>query len=889
MNRVQEFARLCRNMIPEGIVLLENDGALPLKDGEAVALLGRGQFEYVKSGTGSGGRVNCDYVTNIGDELGKRIKLDEEAREFYRSYIKENPYDVGDGWRGVPSQRQPKLNAEFVKRLLTRNEKAVFIISRSCGEGRDCKEEKGDWYLTEEEEDNLALLSANFNHVVVLINSGNLIDMGWVKRYNIGTVAYIWQGGQEGGSGTVDMLMGDVPPSGRLTDTISTDISFYPAYGCWGNKEKNLHKEDIYVGYRYFETFAKDKVLYPFGYGLSYTEFEQKTLKAVKIGNEICFIVEVKNIGNRAGKEVVQVYYSYPNALLGAPEKQLIAFKKTELIQPGEFQRCEFLINIDDMVAYDDSGVTGFPYSYVLEEGEYKLYVGKNVREAEKIFSFRLDETRLVCKRQQALAPREAFDRLTRKGYEKVPLAMYSMEERMLKNNPASMKITGDKGITLQDVREKKVSLEKFIAQFDEKALMQIVRGEGMSSSKAPVPGTASCFGGTTSVWHKKGVPIITTCDGPSGIRMESGLRATCIPSGTMIACTWNAEALDGMFDKFAEEMIEYGIDVILAPGINIHRHPLCGRNFEYYSEDPLLSGVFATKIAERFEKKGGYCTLKHFVVNSQERNRGEENEIVSERALREIYLKPFEMTVKSGYAKAIMTSYNRINGRSAAGNYDLTTTILRNEWGYRGLVMTDWWTNIDDKDMQSHNGVNLTEMVKAQNDVYMVVNDAVTYKDDMNESIKSGYLSLGELQRCAKNILLFVMETATFKENRATGFNDLAKATELVSANALKKIPYKTCTAEESWMFAGRQVRKICVRTPKDGLYCCEIKYCLKDESFVQKKYGFCIDGHEPDCVVCNGTNGEVGKIRTKVFLRKESTVVFDSEDIVAFNIYKL
>ncbi|MDY2880802.1 MAG: glycoside hydrolase family 3 N-terminal domain-containing protein [Candidatus Borkfalkiaceae bacterium] len=889
MNRIQEFARHCRNVISEGIVMLETDGALPLVDGESVALLGRGQFEYVKSGTGSGGRVNCDYVTNIGDELEKRVKLDEEAREFYRSYIKENPYEIGDGWRGVPSQKQPELSVEFVKRLAARNEKAIFIISRSRGEGGDCTEEKGDWYLSEDEESNLALLSAYMKHVIVLINSGNIIDMSWVKRYRIGTVAYIWQGGQEGGIGTVDTLMGDVPPSGRLTDTIATEISDYPAYDCWGDEVKNVHKEDIYVGYRYFETFAQDKVLYPFGYGLSYTEFEQKTGKAEKIGEEIRLSVEVKNVGKRAGKDVVQVYFSYPNALLGAPERQLIAFQKTRLLQAGESQTCEFVLSIDDMAAYDDSGVTGFPHSYVLEQGEYGVYAGKNVRDAEKAVCFRLGETRIVRKCEQALAPREAFERLTGKGYEPTPLASYSLEERIQNNLPASIGLTGDRGIALQDVRAGKNTLDEFIAQFDEKALMQIVRGEGMCSLKAPVPGTASCFGGTASVWHKKGVPVITTSDGPSGIRMESGLRATCIPSGMLIACTWNPEALNGVFDGFAEEMLDYGIDVILAPGINIHRHPLCGRNFEYFSEDPYLSGVFARKIAERFAKKGGYCTLKHFAVNSQEKNRVTENEVVSERALREIYLRPFEISVRSGYPKAIMTSYNRINGRSAAGNYDLTTTILRKEWGYQGLVMTDWWTWIDDKDMQSQSCGNLTEMVKAQNDVYMVVDDAVTNKDDMAGSFTKGYLTLGELQRCAKNILEFVMSTVTFRENKMTDFSDLSAATELIASYSLEELPFETCAPEDSWMFAGRQVRKLCVRTPEDGLYCGEIEYRIDDEVSVQKRYGFCIDAHEMTTIVCNGTNGAVGKKRTKIYLKKESSIVFDSADISGFSIYKL
>ena len=227
-----------------------------------------------------------------------------------------------------------------------------------------------------------------------------------------------------------------------------------------------------------------------------------------------------------------------------------------------------------------------------------------------------------------------------------------------------------------------------------------------------------------------------------------------------MVASTWNPAIFDGVFDAFAEEAADYGVDVILAPGVNLHRYPLCGRSFEYYSEDPYLAGTFAAKFVERFTKKGIFATIKHFAVNSQETNRCAENEVLSERALREIYLKVFEVAVKSGYVRAIMTSYNRINGISAAGSYDLTTSILREEWGYDGMVMSDWWPQIDNKARTSHDGKNLAEMVKAQNDVYMVVPDATTYEDNLSESLKTGFLTVGELQRCVKNILPFSMNS---------------------------------------------------------------------------------------------------------------------------------
>ena len=893
MTKEQTFVKDCRESIPEGIVLLESDGALPLVGGENVALFGRGQFEYVKSGTGSGGRVNCPYVTNIGDELDKRVNLDKEVLDFFRSYVKENPFDVGDGWCVPASQKQPFLDEEFVKEAAKRNEKAVFVLCRVCGESYDCKLERGNWYLSEAEEQNIALLCKHFKKVVVLINSGNLIDMSWVKTYNVGTVAYVWQGGQEGGAGTVAALMGDIPPSGRLTDTIACSHEKYPSTDCFGAVEKNIHKEDIFVGYRYFETFDKDSVLYPFGYGLNYTRFSTALEKAEKTGDEIRLSVRVKNVGNYRGKEVVQVYYAAPSGALGYPARQLVAFQKTDMLAAGEEQALELCVNVRDLAAYDDGGKSGFAYAWVLEAGEHTLFVGENVRAAKKAYSFTQETTRVVRQCTQALAPRERFERMIEKdgkaAWESAPTAQYDLSERIRENLPQALEITGDKGMTLRDVKVGKATLDEFVAQFDERALMQLVRGEGMSSPKAPMPGTASCFAGVSEVWNDKGVPVVTTCDGPSGVRMESSASATCIPSGTLVASAWSPEAFERVFDGFAEEMIRYDVDVILAPGMNIHRNPLGGRNFEYFSEDPYLTGRYAAKLAEYFTRRGVYCTLKHFAVNSQERNRGAENEVLSERAAREIYLKPFEIAVKGGYVRSIMTSYNRINGVSAAGNYDLTTTILRGEWGYTGFVMTDWWTRIDDPVSNTHAYSNLAAMVKAQNDVYMVTPDATTYADDQKAAYESGYLTLGELQRCVKNLVAFSMQTLAFKKGTKRGFVDLSKATELICKQSLSEVPLTTCTPEECYPFGGQLVHKASVETGEEGFYCAELTYRLDGDALVQYSLKFSLDGREPIVVVCNGTNGELGKTRIKVYLKERSHLLFPEGQVVEFALYKL
>jgi beta-glucosidase len=860
------FAKKCRALIPEGITLLEHDGALPFHDGEKVALFGRGQYEYLKSGSGSGGSVPCAYVTNIIDELKTRVFVDELVDESVRAHIAENPCNQGNGWYVPPYQKSSILEEGFVREAAERNEKAVYVLNRAYGEEFDSKPEKGYWYLTDEEEQNIQVLSKSFKHLIVLINSGNLMDMSWVKKYGVGTVAYVWQGGQEGGVGTVDALMGDVPPSGRLADTIAKNIEDYPCADCFGDGVENIHKEDIYVGYRYFETFAKDKVLYPFGYGLNYTKFEQTVVLSEKVGDKIKLSVRVKNVGEYRGKDVVQVYVSAPQGKLGKPARALIAFQKTAMLVPNEAQMIDLTIDIDSLASYDDSGKSGFAYAWVLEEGEYGIYVGENVRAAKLVFSFDEGRTRVVKQCVQALAPTKKFERMMANGdtvaWEQVPTANYDVRQRIKEKLPKALVITGDKGITLQDVAAGKNTLDEFVAQFDEKALMELVRGEGMSSPKAPLPGTASCIGGTTPAWQEKGVPVVTTCDGPCGIRLGKEFTATCLPTGSFLAATWLPDLMDDVFDEFADEAKAYDLDIILGCGMNIHRTPMCGRNFEYFSEDPYLAGKLAAKESERFTKKDIYCTLKHFAVNSQEHMRYFESEVLSERALREIFLKPFEIAVKSGYVQAIMTSYNRVNGISTGGNYDLTTTILRDDWGYDGFVMTDWWTRIDSSIDGSFEKNNLVDMVKAQNDVYMVIPDAENFADDMPKAYESGYLTLGELQRSAKNLLRFIMKSYSFKIGRKTKIYNLEAANELVFEGSLKKFGdgLEVFVSENAW-------------------YCAELQYTLNIGELEQKTLKIYVDNTVPNSVICHGTNGEVEKIRCRLYFTKHSWLWLDAD----------
>ncbi len=888
--RNYNFVFSCRKAIPEGIVLLENNGSLPLTINEKIAIFGRGQFEYLKSGSGSGGRVNCPYVTNIYDEIKNKVTLDETVTQFYCDFIANNPYDKGDGWKPCFCQKEAVPSEDLVRDAASKSDKAIYIICRNVGESFDYEKVAGNWYLSDEEDATLALLSKHFKNIIVLINSGNIMDMSWVKKYNIGTVVYIWQGGQEGGSGTVDMLMGEAAPSGRLTDTIATSPEDYPCDDCFGDQYENIHKEDIYVGYRYFETFARDKVLYPFGFGLNYTEFNQTVTGVSKSNDIISLSILVENVGNYIGKDVAQVYFSAPQGTLGKPARELIAFKKTKALLPGEIQEINLAINICEMACYDDCGKTGYPFAWVLESGEYSIYVGQNVRDAKQCFVFELDETRPIKQCVQALAPQEEFDRMINQNgeiaFEKSPLMKYDLQERIKSNLPQEIAITGDQGIVLQDVASGKNTLDEFVAQFDAKALTEMVRGEGFASPKATYQGTASCFAGITKAWSEKGVPVVTTCDGPSGIRMESSAQATCIPVGALLASAWAPELFEDMYNYLTEEMQHYDVDVLLGPGINIHRSGLCGRNFEYFSEDPYLTGVYADKISSYFTKNGFFATLKHFAVNSQEFNRNNENEILSERALREIYLKPFEIAVKGGSINSIMTSYNRINGIHTAGSYDLTTTILRDDWGYDGFVMTDWGTTIDDPNNGTDKNSNLATMVKAQNDIYKVKGDSALCIDDQLESIKNGYLTIGELQRCVKNLLKFTMKTYAFRSGKKQNVNELSDANELVYHKNLLEENLQICT-DHLKIYQGTPRRRIQLNLEESGMYCGEILYNLKGNELEQKDILVYVDN-------CQGTRmvgivtGNLEKQRFRIYVDKNSKIYFQ-DGIEEFNLYKL
>ncbi len=768
---LERYAVLARQATAEGCVLLENEGqALPLREGERVAVFGRMAFHYYKSGLGSGGLVNTRYVVGILDALKdcKEIRLDEKLMGIYEDWIRENPFDEGQGWGRVPwCQKEMEVTDEMLG-CARDNDVSLVIIGRTAGEDQDNNAEPGSYCLTETEEDMIRRVCQVSKRTVVVLNVGNIIDMSWVEKYHPQAVLYAWQGGQEGGNGVADVLTGKVCACGKLTDTIAQSIEDYPSTENFGDPFKNYYKEDIYVGYRYFETFAKDKVLYPFGYGLSYTSFGIKAEILKNSEEELTVSAEVVNTGAVKGKEVVQVYAKVPQGKLGNPARRLIGFAKTGELKPGEKEEVVIVIPKYDLTSYDDSGVTGHKSCYVLEEGTYEISVGSDVRSAESAGCYE-EKFRVVEKLQEACAPVEKFSRMKavlmpdgsyQAVTEEVPVRTVDPQERRKQNLPETLAYTGDKGYKLVDVLDGKVSMENFVAQISEEDLIAMFRGEGMCSPKV-TPGTAAAFGGVTESMKALGIPVGCCADGPSGIRMDCGTKAFSLPNGTALGCTFNTELVSDLYEMTGKELRLNKIDSLLGPGMNIHRNPLNGRNFEYISEDPLLTGRICAAQVKAMAKSGIGSTIKHFCGNNQEVGRSTSDSVMSERCLREIYLKGFEMAVREGGARSVMTTYGSVNGLWTAGSYDLCTTILRKEWGFEGIVMTDWWAKSNYEGHQAEVQVK-APMVAAQNDIYMVVSDAKANpeKDDVEEMLHAGKLTLGELQRNGANILGFLLKS---------------------------------------------------------------------------------------------------------------------------------
>ena len=724
----EEIKALCRRIDAEGIVMLKNDGALPISEKSVISVFGRVQIDYFFVGYGSGGDVNPPYKVSLFDALvnNEKLTINSELAEIYADWIRENPVDDGYWGHWPMSYEEMPVSDELAERMSGISDTALVVIGRSAGEDRESVLKEGSYFLSETERELLNNVTNHFKKVIVLLNCGSIMDMSWVPLYGdkISSILYIWQGGMESGNAICDVLCGDSYPSGKLTDTIAKSYELYPSSKNFGNKDFNNYQEDIYVDYRFFETFNRDGVLYPFGFGLGYADFEIRLLRLMSRDGKFDLLINVKNLSDRfSGKETVQVYIEPPQGQLGKEARRLVAFAKSNELKPGEEEKLRLSFTEYEAASFDDSGESGHENCYVLEKGEYSIYIGSNVRNAERTRSFFVRNTKVLKKHEQISSPTEAFEKLvpvSEKGKlvpktKPVALSKVDLRDRILLSLPKDLKITGNAGITLADVKAGKNSLDEFVAQLEFDDLEAISRGDYVMNSPLGALGNAGVFGGVTESLRSMGVPPVTTSDGPSGIR----LRSTCslLPNGAVLASTFNTELVFELCKALGKEMKARGSDVLLAPGMNIHRNPLCGRNFEYFSADPLLNGKIASAYVRGIQSAGVSACPKHYACNNQETNRTHNDSRLSQRALREIYLKGFEIVVKEAKPDVIMTSYNKINGVWGHYNFDLCSVVLRKEWGFDGTIITDWWMrkskspefpNVLDQGYRIRAGVNI-------------------------------------------------------------------------------------------------------------------------------------------------------------------------------------
>ncbi len=733
----EKHIQLSRKAAAEGAVLLKNDNhSLPFDKGTKIAIFGKAQIDYVKGGGGSG-NTNVSYVRNIYQGLKTKdnyLKIFEPLSSYYQYYVDEQ-YSLG-GLNGMFDEAP--VPEDLLAQAKSFTDTAIITLCRYSSEDTDRRNDNTDtyFYLSPAEQQMVETVADNFANVVVLLNVGAMIDTSWFAHNpKISSALMLWQGGMEGGLAAADLLTGEVNPSGKLVDTCAASFEDYPSSeGFHESDDYVKYTEDIFVGYRYFETVPgkKDRVVYPFGYGLSYTTFSITDIDTYNNEKRIFVTFTVTNTGTKAGKEVVQLYYSAPQGKITKPAKELCGFVKTQLLSPGESEELCISFAIKDMASYDDRGDVALS-CYVMEEGTYQFYLGTSVREAQKLdYTYELTENVITEQLHSYCAPEKLDKRMKADGsYETLECKPITRTEF-----PCEYKFAkapdAPKPYTLLSVAKGEIDLDTFIAQLTDEELCHLVGGQ---------PGHG--ISGTSGMGHMLHyeIPLFMTADGPAGLRSRtsSKIPTTAFPVATALACTWNLELMEEIGREGALEVKENNISMWLTPALNIHRSPLCGRNFEYFSEDPFLTGKMAAAKVKGIQSQNIVATPKHFAANNKETNRRFCDSIVSERALREIYLKGFEICVKESNPKMIMTAYNPINGVHASENAELLQGILRNEWGFQGMVTSDWYNEKDH-----------VKEVKAGNDIKMPLGEP----EKLMEALQNGTLMREELAICVKRIL---------------------------------------------------------------------------------------------------------------------------------------
>ena len=758
----EEHIALSLAAAEEGMVLLKNEGeVLPLSVGTKLAVFGKGQIDYVRGGGGSG-EVTTSYTRNIYEglkikEAEGKVQVFDALSAFYEENVRQQYAAGAENGKTV----EPEIPQELLAAACRFADTAVVVINRFSGEGWDRKgiPGDGDFYLSPQEQAMVDAVKAVFPRVIAVLDVGGMVDSSWFKdEVAIQSVLLAWQAGIEGGLAIAELLCGDANPSGKLVDTFAGSFDDYPSSAHFNDSEDYVeYTEDIYVGYRYFETIpgAAQKVNYPFGFGLSYTRFVIDQVKGEERDGKICLSACVTNVGERAGKEVVQAYAQAPQGKLGKSARTLASFVKTRLLAPGETQKVFLSFAVDSLASYDDLGKVA-KSAYVCEAGEYRFHLGNSVRNTVKVpFVHTEPADRIVQQLAERVAPVALPKRMLADGsYEALPVTSDGSRDV----NPAfvdglpphkgnwrddlalaTKKRDEESGrkFRLIDVADGKCTMDDFLAQLTNGQLIDLLCGQ-------PNTGVANTFG--MGNLPEYGVPNLMTADGPAGVRIqpEMGVCTTAWPCATLLACTWNTQIVEQVGAAGALEMKENNLGVWLTPAMNIHRSPLCGRNFEYYSEDPLIAGKMAAAMVRGIQSRHIGASVKHFCCNNKETNRKESDSRVSERALREIYLKGFEIAVKEAQPWTLMTCYNLVNGRYASEREDLLAGILREEWGFEGMVTTDWW-----------NKAYQYKEIKAGNDLKMGAGEP----DAVLEALREGKVTREEIAACAKRVLETILK----------------------------------------------------------------------------------------------------------------------------------
>ncbi len=690
---------LAANAAAEGTVLLKNDGVLPLSGPCKVALFGRGAGSgFLFGGGGSGslyttGRVAlAEGLKNTGFEIYQ--PLVDFYSEFVRNEEKEKRAAGGTvltHWMRGYDRPEPVITEELYSGAKAFSNIAVYCLPRHSSEGTDFGDRdtgKGGFALYDEEIALLDRICKDFEKVIVILNVCGPIETGYFKNNKkINAVLYPMFGGHLSGQVLAEMLIGKRYPSGHLQDTLAESIWDYPTTKTYIESDDYVnYTEDIFVGYRYFETFAPEKVVYPFGFGLGYTTFKTTCKQAALEKNTVKLTFCVENTGSYKGKEVLQAYLTAPQGKLGKAKKVLCAFTKTKELAPGETAEVKLSFDIREFGSFDDLGKIK-ESAFILEKGTYTVCVGNNVRDSQACLDFTL-ENDIICRQCHAyMAPVALNERLTADGtYEKLPVAQ-RVEHKPKGYKPKQAALEDE--ISLVEALETG-KLDAFLATLSDSDLVELLYGHP-DFNAADTNG----IGLMRKEKHDpKKVPLVPTADGPAGLRVfpDSGISPTHLPCANAVAQTWNLAIARKIGEAGAKEVKENNAGIWLSPALNIHRSPLCGRNFEYYSEDPLCAGLFAAYNVKGVQSQKIAATVKHYLANNKEVNRKNSDSRISQRAIREIYLRGFEIVVKKAQPWALMTSYNLINGVQASCNWESINGVLRGEWGYDGVVMTDWW-----------------------------------------------------------------------------------------------------------------------------------------------------------------------------------------------------